>query len=306
MLKKLFLISGLLLGAFYARACDVCGCSVGGNYLGILPQFRQHFIGVRYQYQSFTSEHPPLFDATEAIVSEEYFHTAELWGRFYPHPRIQVFAFIPFHRYEKKEDGHFLANKGLGDISLLANYVVFDTGDSLMNILKHSFQVGGGIKLPTGKNDFHRENEEPIANMQPGTGSVDAIFNAIYTVRYGRLGLNNELSYRWNTVSNRDYKFGDRFSAAMRLFFWQNAGKLTLLPQAGAQFEYARKDYINYHNREIQDLSGGSRWFFTAGADAYFGNFAAGVSWRKPVHQDFAGGNIKSRDNLSLHFIYMF
>ena len=43
----------LLAGATtVALACDVCGCSAGGNYFGILPRFGKHFLGIRYQYSA--------------------------------------------------------------------------------------------------------------------------------------------------------------------------------------------------------------------------------------------------------------
>ncbi|MBP8240682.1 MAG: hypothetical protein KAX50_12000 [Saprospiraceae bacterium] len=60
---KTVLTAALLwvLASGQVLACDVCGCAVGGNYLGILPQFRRHFAGVRFQYRTFDSEHPNLF-----------------------------------------------------------------------------------------------------------------------------------------------------------------------------------------------------------------------------------------------------
>jgi len=305
-IKYLTLVFWLICLKDPAVACDVCGCSVGGNYLGILPQYRQHFIGVRYDYQSFTSEHPPLFGGDDRIVSSEYFQTEEIWGRFYPHPRVQVFAFIPFHQYKKTEDGVTTLNEGLGDVSVLVNYVLINSGDSIKNSVKHRLQFGGGIKLPTGRNNMGSENEDPIANLQPGTGSYDFLFNAIYTIRYKKFGLNNEFSYRINTASNRDYKFGNRVNIASQVFYWQNLGGLTFLPQAGFRYEYADMDYINYPQKELQDLSGGSRYLATAALDLYIGSFSAGVSWTKPVYQDFASGNIKSHDQWSLKLIYLF
>ena len=38
-----------------ANACDICGCGVGGNYIGILPEFNQHVFGLRYRLNSLTT-----------------------------------------------------------------------------------------------------------------------------------------------------------------------------------------------------------------------------------------------------------
>ncbi|UII25703.1 hypothetical protein LVD15_20705 [Fulvivirga maritima] len=35
------------------KACDVCGCSLGSNYMGILPQFNKNFVGLRWSQAKF-------------------------------------------------------------------------------------------------------------------------------------------------------------------------------------------------------------------------------------------------------------
>lgn len=77
--------------------CDICNSSAGGNLMVILPQFGNHFVGLRYQHSGFRSTHVPSLLAEGAGgASRETFHTMELFGRYYPHPRVQLMGFVPY------------------------------------------------------------------------------------------------------------------------------------------------------------------------------------------------------------------
>lgn len=129
---RLFIVTVMvLLTTGSAYACEVCGCSMGGNYFGILPQFHGHFVGLRYQYRSFRSEHVPLFSESEQLISHEYFQTAELWGRWNPSKKVQLFAFVPVNFMHKQEAGITTLENGLGDVSLVVNVVLLNTGDDI-------------------------------------------------------------------------------------------------------------------------------------------------------------------------------
>lgn len=284
-------------------ACDVCGCSVGGNYFGILPQFHRHFIGIRHQYREFQSVHPALFADEPALVSQEYYHTTELWGRFVPHRRIQIFGFVPYNNYSKTENGIMQSVSGLGDASLMVHFVLFNSGDSLKRAWKHALQAGGGIKLPLGESNRLQTDGTIIPNLQAGTGAFDVPLSLIYTTRYKRWGMNAELSYRFNGTNERAYHFGNRMSSALRFFYWQNLRRLSVLPNLGATFEYARRDRVN---DLPQEFTGGQSLMLSAGVDVYYNRCSMGFSARQPAVQNLGDGQIKSRTQVAAHFIYLF
>jgi hypothetical protein len=284
-LLAIALFAGLATGA---RACDICGCSAGGSYFGILPRFGKHFVGVRYQYSAFSSTHPPTGSESPSS-SQEWFQTGELWGRYVIHPRLQLFAFLPYHHFERHADQKMTTVDGLGDASLVANWMVFNTGDSLYHNWKQAFQIGGGVKLPTGQHLIVREGLLLNPNLQPGTGTYDFPLNAIYTLRHKKWGMNTELQYRMNGVNKNGYQFGNRASTALQLFYWHNLKKCALLPQAGITGEFAQADQ---KNKIAQDNTGGQAVYATAGVNIYFRRIAVGMNVNQPVYQHLGNGNV--------------
>ncbi len=214
-----------------ASACDVCGCSIGGNYFGILPQFHKHFVGLRWSDQSFRSAHS-LGAAREGLYdSEERFHTVDLIGRFYPLRRLQVLVLAPYHQFHRVDNGVATRNSGLGDISFMGSYILLDSGDSLNRRWKHTLTLGGGVKLPTGKSG-QKDNEGQLLleNMQTGSGSTDFMLSAAYTLRHGNWGMATDLLGRLNTANQSGYVYGNRVSGSAKVFYLKNLRKMVLLP----------------------------------------------------------------------------
>lgn len=301
-MKKIIVAFGLLLMAYSAIACDVCGCAVGGNSIGILPRFNKHFIGVRSTYASFTSAHPTLFEGEKQKISKEYFSSTTLWGRFVPHKRVQVFAQVPYNYFVRDEEGQTTINHGLGDINILANYVVFNTIDSFDSNIKQSLQFGGGIKLPTG--DFNKtKNGTPLnINMQLGTGSYDIPLNLIHTIRFRSFGVNTELRYNYNNKNTNNYRLGDRFLASSKIFYWRNYKSITFLPQTGATFENYWSDKNGKYN---VDYTGGTMLQLSAGVDVYFNKWAVGIHFSKPIQSNLGQGFVTPNTALTFNLMYL-
>jgi hypothetical protein len=60
--------------------------------------------------------------------------------------------------------------------------------------LAHTWQVGGGVKLPTGK--YNTNNNGSVnPSFQLGTGSWDYLLATEYIVRRKQFGLNTMLNY---------------------------------------------------------------------------------------------------------------
>ncbi|WP_276498965.1 hypothetical protein [Pontibacter litorisediminis] len=306
-MKKIFiLIAAFVSIGFSGHACDG-GCTMGGSYLGILPQIHKNLFGVRYLSSSYTitSTYTHTHDGvpeTHHEVTDNIFRTAELWGRYTPVRGMQVFAFVPYRFNEHVMPNMTHRSNGLGDITLLANYAILDTGDSLSHTLKHTLRLGGGVKLPTGS--FHTGgHDHGPASMQPGTGSTDYILTGIYTVRYNKLGLNSDVTYNMTGHNSQGYKFGDRLSASTNLFYWKNVGNgATVLPSAGVYYEKAENDQVSH---EENGQTGGESVYGNLGVSVYLRNLSVSAMLQKNIStttvRDTKGNN---RAQLSVAYLF--
>lgn len=299
------LLAGAVLAApRTARACDVCGCSGGGGYFGILPQFQRHFAGLRWQDRVLDSYHPAN-SLESASNARSTFRTLDLWGRWYPLRRVQVLAFLPVHFFEQYENQVLTKTKGLGDVTLLANYSLINTGDSIGRTWKHSLQIGAGIQLPTGRYRLtDADGLQYHPNLQPGTGSADALLNVVYTLRRGEVGVQMDAQTRLNTSNADHYRFGHRQNAAVRLFWWKNLGRnISLLPRVGAVLDAAQKD-VWYGSK--QAATGGYAAYADFGLDVYVGNLAIGAGFQAPVFYRLGDGLVAPKGNLSVSATWAF
>ncbi|NUO02936.1 MAG: hypothetical protein HUU01_20195 [Saprospiraceae bacterium] len=301
-MKKILLLAAVSWLSWQTLlACDVCGCSIGGQYLGILPQFNSHMAGLRYKYRSFVTNHPAsLLENHGPERSEEYFHTAELWGRAKLGKRWQAFFFAPYHVF--RQTGFGTKVSAIGDLQLVANYILLNTADSV-GTLKQTLLVGGGIKAPAGRYQQLQDNEPLNPNLQAGTGSWDFQLNASYTLRYAKVGFNSEATLRLNTPNANDYCFGNRVSAAAKVFYWQQGRRTGWLPYAGMAVELAAHDH---DAGERIPLTGGQLWLGEAGVDLYYQRFSIGVAVQVPVFQDLAGGLVDSGNRFSAQLSVFF
>lgn len=308
MRKSIFilLVSLLTSLSFNTHACDVCGCSLGGNYFGILPQFNKNFVGLRWSQAKFYAH----MNHDSQYLGEEYsndtYNKIELWGRFYISKRIQVFAFVPYSFNSMNGTEQKIKTNGLGDVTLLSNFMLLNTGESKTTKFKHTLMAGGGIKLPTGKNNLEDGGLLVNPNFQLGTGSVDFLFSTVYTIRYQKVGFNTEAGYKINTRNNNDYLFGNQFNLSGQFFYWQNVKAFSFLPNAGLHYETAQKHKAGNIQ---QPNTGGSAVLFTTGIETYFKNFSLGVNYKHPLTQNYnsdAVSTIESRQRWIVSLTYNF
>jgi hypothetical protein len=299
-MKHLLFMLMLVVTVHQVTACDICGCGAANYYWGIMPQFHKSFAGLRYRTQSFDSHlglHPSL-------ATSEYFQTAELWGRYYIAPRWQVVAFVPYHINRQQTTAGTKYLNGLGDIPVVINYNVLSTTTEVLRKTNHQVWIGGGVKLPTGSYQF-TEDRAQVANpnFQLGTGSVDFLANAWYTLRHDRIGFTADATVRLATANRAQYKFGHRLNGSASVFYVQQIKGMALMPNAGVFLETAQR---NQQGSVIIAETGGTATFFTLGSEAYVKSFAFGLSYQKPVQQSLAEGRIHAHDRLAAHVTWMF
>ena len=282
MKTKLFTLLLIFISFSAAEACDVCGCSLGGNYFGILPMFNKNFVGIRWSQAEFHSYIAPT-QYLAAQQSNDTYQKMEIWGRYYLSKRVQLFAFIPYVYNDMNGTDQVVSAQGLGDISVMADYLLVNTGEE-KTTFRHTLIAGGGIKLPTGRYDLEDKGKIINRNFQMGTGSVDFNVNAVYTMRYKKSGVNLETGYKINTRNSYNYLFGNQYRASAQLFFWQKAGFLSLLPHGGVNYEQAA---MHLDGDIIQTNTGGQAWLASGGLDIYVSRFTVGVNYQKPISQRY-------------------
>lgn len=303
-MKKYFILYFWLGLVIPTLACDLCGCSNGGSFFGILPQGHRSFLGVRYRYNSYNSHLTSL-----NLSSHEQFRTAELWGRFYPAKRVQVMAFLPYQLSQQTmlKTGETIPLRGLSDITALVHYNLLNTfmDDTIAHTVNHNLLVGGGVKLPTGRYRYDENSLSEVTNpnFQLGTGSTDWIANLIYTLRYKSWGLNADVSYRMTNTNSIGYRFGNRLNTSASVFYLTSLGRRSIMPNAGVFVEQAGHDV---REGVVNKQTGGYATYVNIGTEIYLARFSLGVSYRHPVSQYLSDGELRANDQLTTHLTFLF
>lgn len=303
-MKKIFWILSLLLilSTVQVSACDVCGCSAGGYYLGIMPQQNNNFIGLRYRNS--------IYDGHGGLVpygAHDIFQSTELFTRYYLHPRVQLLGFVPYSFNHRMQTDREMKVKGLGDVLFLATYQLWNTvrGNNLEG-WRHSFFVGGGLKLPTGQFRFSDMDASQVnnANFQLGTGSLDYLLSTNYTLRWKAWGLNLEGSVKINGKNEDDYRFGTRFSGNGNLFLIRQLSKsLAIMPYAGL---YAEKSSVDWQQGAEVESTGGPLLASNTGLDIYLNQrWALGLKYQLPVYQNLGGGHLDAKRRFMVQLLML-
>jgi len=286
--KKLVLIVIVTLSVSAAHACDICGCGGSNLYMGMMPDFKTHFIGVRYHYMQYYSQLAD--DPTQ--FSHNYYNTIEAWTGWNIGKKWQVLGFIPYH-YNKQMDDDGPSNKsGLGDITLIANYQLLHsrkTSES-NNTVEQTLWMGAGVKLPTGT--FKLDPNDPnttIAdiNAQIGTGSTDFLLNAMHNIRINQFGVSTTATYKINTKNRSDYRYGNKFTGNMLAYYRIRLGKVVIAPNAGAIYENTEQNTMD--NAKVE-FTGGYTASAIGGIEFTFNKVSVGFNVQKPFTQHYAGG----------------
>lgn len=276
MKRIIFILLLVGLNVTNSYSCDVCGCSSGASYMGILPQFNKNIIGLRYRYRVFEHNNSAASSTSTGMALEDRFNTIELWTRLYLGKRWMLFGFLPYSFYKRIETDATENIQSIGDMSFQLNYLLLNTGDSTDKKLRQTLILGAGVKLPTGK----YQQRDRFKNMFPlpfqiGSGAYTLRANIIYTLRLKGFGWNNDVAFNYNFENELEYQLGNQLTWASTLFYWKKWMNISLLPNAGIFFEKLGKD--SQYGFENQ-ATGGQALFFTLGNDLYYKNIILGAT----------------------------
>lgn len=292
MFKKCLVAVLLLCVSWDANACDVCGGSGTGAYLGLMPQFQRNLIGLRLQTQQFVTA------ATHAEEATDSYQRYELFGAYYVTKNIQLIGILPYQMNHRTEGPLSTDLSGMGDFTLIANYnfKAFNTGKKFT----HRFQLGGGFVLPTGKHD---EEAGRLRNFQLGRNSFDYLFNLQYYLSFGKWQLNQQFVYRLNSIHEAEYQYGNELNESLQLAYNFSNFDVKWIPYAGINYEYAAYD-LESSKRKSDTAS--EVLFFSYGLQVFKNNWTTGIEIRTPLSQEIAEGQIETNSRLTFNLSYLF
>ena len=309
-MKKFIVLIFLLAGFTYAKACDICGCGVGGYYIGLLPDFNKRFLGLRFQLNKITTQ-LDINGQRTALTTDETYRSTELWGAWNISNRWRILAIIPYSFNEKYTSGSDLLRKkdGLSDVVVNGYYQVFSSAksNSSNKMIVHSLWAGLGLKLATGKYDVQEQNNAMAISpniFQLGTGSFDFIPSVMYDFRIQDFGVNANASDKINTENKDHYRYGDKLAANASAYYKIALGnEIRIAPNAGVNFENQQKDH---NNSFLVNETGGNIVNATAGLEANIKRLSVGVSFQTPMHQNLGQGRVDAGNRLLTHVSFSF
>ena len=277
--------------------CDACGCSASGGSMGFSSMLNNNFVGLRYFNQSYTSR-DGIFANSPWI--DENFNTVQAWARIPVTEKIQISALIPYHFHERKLTAGTENIQGLGDITIMGLYKLYETKKDSA-VFTHKINVGAGIKTPTGK--FTEANNLGSVNQsfQLGTGSWDYSVVSEYVINRKNLGLNTTVNYIFKTENSKNYQYGDQFNYASTLFYLFDLNKIQLVPQAGIAGEVYQTN--KQHGLDLPNTAG-DILFGKFGIEAGKDRFSIGINAMLPISQNLSNGNMEANYRWSINLNY--
>jgi hypothetical protein len=282
---------------FEEEDCDACGCSASGGSMGFASMLNSNFVGIRYFNQQYKSKSGLYSDAP---WYKENYSTTQVWARIPVVKKVQISLLIPYHAHKRTTEVEDQEISGLGDVTILAMYQLYQTHrDS--TFFTHTLHVGGGIKAPTGVYDAANNTGNVNKSFQLGTGSWDFQLLSEYIVRRKKMGLNSMINYIWKSENNNYYRYGNQFNYSSTLFYLYEKNNLSLAPQLGIAGEVYGS---NYHHKQYEKETSGDILFGKFGVEVGVKKWSLGVNGMLPINQNLATGNIEAdyRWSVNLNF----
>lgn len=278
----------LLLALAITHTCayaQACCCNSGSSNYSILPNLDNHLVGIHYSYASYNStvyptmnmvmsgEQMSMMGPGQAAI--ERMNTLEIFGRFKLPYRFQLSVFLPMHVLSETYTGSFQRSAGIGDASALLQYAVFDPNKCTGKPVKHQLKFGFGVKAPTGQFKMNADGTT-VTDLEMGTGSVDFLMNAVYTLSYRSFGANIISSYKKNLANKEQFQFGDKLREGINAYYkLPDIKGVYFTPTAGVNYDHV---FFNVYQGQTLTYTGGDYISASAGMDIYYRHFVLSTS----------------------------
>lgn len=223
-------------------------------------------------------------------------------------PELEVALLIPYVHRELRFDGPSGRETdlaaGLGDVTLLAKYRVYKQDWELGSF---NWTVFAGAELPTGVTGEKESGVRLPAELQPGSGSLDAIAATAATFEVDRWKFNAVLLGQLNRRGAQDFAFGDLLVAELtvgyRLIVEKYPGPLL---RADLGFQWRHEFAAEQGGNRVDD-SGGDTFLLKPGL-VFWPRPWWGIilSAEVPVYRDLRGEQLGLDFGIFLSVSYRF
>lgn len=207
---RIFTSALLVVISFAAYTCDVCGASNSIGGFGTYANGNRTNFGLNYQFKTYKSHHPALFN--EPIErSSELFQRWELKSQIRLSKRFQGNINLPMVFNQQTKNNVRSTKFGLGDAAIGLAYFIFNQKDSTSgNTFR--WNVGLGGKLPTGQ--FTHPDSSDLM-LYGGSGSFDAYFTNLLFYQVKKWSFVSESSIYLRGSNKFAYQAGNTFTTSL-------------------------------------------------------------------------------------------
>jgi len=265
--KNIVVLSAFMLLINFCNACELCTI-----YMGISPHDYANSFGMRYRYNLFEKVNK-AFNGNSAYSDFEEYNNYDVYGNFYINHRLQFNFNTSFSdNYEKENDSIITNIGGLGDVTLLLKYQLFNSKKSNDTIIKNKLiyrlSIATGIILPTGN--------------------------------YNK----NSASYRMNSTNKNEFRFANRFNSNIALFsLIKIKTNIKLMPQLGLSYEKSKRD--QFQNQPFME-SGGTALLLNSGINLFINKLSIGIDYYYPVYQNLFDNQPLNKQRMVYQITYYF
>lgn len=297
---KLITTLAIVIFSFHSISCEVCGCSSTAGSIGIIGSSNFHLVGFSFGARSFNSTHPDLFGHGNVENSSEFFMQGNLLAKFQVSKRFQVYANIPVVYNQQRREGKTSIAQGLGDITASTRFLAFSHADTVRKRAL-SLQIGAGVKAPTGK---YSKDAHETTNMYPGTGSWDFPFNLNLFFQSKKWNIQFENLFNVTSKNSAKYRFGNGYQSVFYSGYNFKAGRGTISPGIGVQFDYLFHSEID--GSSANTFNGGHLLTILPGINFEFRRIFASIRYFQPLNQYLSKGYTKNNGQMSVAIYYTF
>lgn len=297
-----FLLWGMVAHVAPSYACDVCGCRVGGWGTGPLYLPNQHYFSVGYDRTVFQTKidwSQANEKAGTAYIANSHstdtYQRMSLTANFAMDAQTRFVVIQPVIYNSQKERGSSeIVLKGLGDGQVRLQRQLLNQSPTLIHNYKQSLLVEAGVEVPFGSFDRRDlEGNRVNENLQTGSESWDLLWGVSYTLRNMTWGLNQRVTYQWNTQNTYAYKRGNQTYSQTSLLYFNEIKRLQYSLAPLFWFEQSQADELSGATRANR---GGHSLGTGLQVQVNYGNWVFNTSARQPLIQNF---HIEERASIS-------
>ena len=310
----------LLFFPLFSFSCDICG-----NYMGLTPYDNKNIVSFLHRYRVYNGyrnyqtqghffptgaykvNHQSLSDSLNLKQNHsskdfESYKIFELRLKYFITKRIELNFFVPFINNKSRNDGVFVSNTGLADISVFAGYHIIKAKSE--GAIKHKLIFNGGLKLATGNHIAHDANINRLPfEMQAGSGSYDVLIGINYLCMIKRFGLNANANFKWNGKNNYSEQLAPSTTNFMSLFYKVTIKKVALYPTVLCNYEFTKGLYTK---NTLDKATAVNSLLIGPGVEVYYKNAAMNASCQFTLYENQQNNQLKNVGRLTVGINYSF